>query len=110
MKLEKAFPIKSVMFMLILLIFLPGIQGIKQEAIPFSGVIESIDKNFKFIGINGAKILISEETKIVDEKGNSLKMDNLKLKLSVVIEGGRSPEGFLAKKIIVLTPTPKKKP
>ena len=36
MKLEKVSLIKSVMFMLTLLIFLPGIQGIKQEAIPFS--------------------------------------------------------------------------
>jgi len=110
MKLEKTYLIKSIMFMLTLLIFLPGIQGIKQEGIPFSGVIESIDKDFKFIVINGAKILISENTKIVDEKGNSLKMDDLKPKLSVVIEGGRSPEGFLAKRIKILNPTPKKKP
>ena len=109
MKIEKGSFIKSVMFMLILLIFLPGIQGIKQEGIPFSGVIESIGKDFKFIVINGAKILISENTKIVDEKGNSLKMDDLKVKLSVMIEGGNSPEGFLAKRIKILIPTPKKK-
>ena len=108
MKLEKAYFIKSVMFMLTLLIFLPGIQGIKQETISYSGVIESIDKDFKFIVVNGAKILISENTKIVDEKGNILKMDDLKPKLSVVIEGVRSPEGFLAKKIVITTP--KKKP
>jgi hypothetical protein len=110
MKSKKAYYIKSVMFMLTLLIFLPGIQGIKQEGIPFSGVIESIDKDFKFIVINGAKILISENTKIVDEKGNILKKDDLKLKLPVVIEGVRSPEGFLAKKVKILIPTPKKKP
>jgi hypothetical protein len=110
MKLEKASIIKSVLFMLTLLIFLPGIQGIKQDGIPFSGVIESIDKDFKFIVINGEKILISENTKMVDEKGNILKRHDLKLKLSVVIEGVRSPEGFLAKKIKILIPTPKKKP
>src|SRR5512139_827390 len=102
MKLEKASFIKSVGIMLTLLIFLPGIQGIKQEGIPFSGMIESIDKDFKFIVINGAKILISENTKIVDEKGNLMKMGDLKLKLSIVIEGVRSPEGFLAKKIKIL--------
>jgi hypothetical protein len=108
MKSEKAYFIKSIMFMLALLIFLPGIQGIKQEAISYSGVIESIDKDFKFIVVNGAKMLISENTKIVDEKGNILKMDDLKPKLSVVIEGVRGPEGFLAKKIVMTTP--KKKP
>lgn len=108
MKLEKAYFIKSIMFMLALLIFLPGIQGIKQEAISYSGVIESIDKDFKFIVVNGAKMLISGDTKIVDEKGNILKMDDLKPKLSVVIEGVRGPEGFLAKKIVITTP--KKKP
>jgi hypothetical protein len=108
MKSEKAYFIKSIMFMLALLIFLPGIQGIKQEAISYSGVIESIDKDFKFIVVNGAKMLISGDTKIVDEKGNILKMDDLKPKLSVVIEGVRGPEGFLAKKIVMTTP--KKKP
>lgn len=108
MKSEKAYFIKSIMFMLALLIFLPGIQGIKQESISYSGVIESIDKDFKFIVVNGAKMLISENTKIVDEKGNILKMDDLKPKLSVVIEGVHGPEGFLAKKIVMTTP--KKKP
>ena len=108
MKLEKAYFIKSIMFMLTLLIFLPGMQGIKQEAISYSGVIESIDKDFKFIVVSGTKMLISGNTKIVDEKGNILKMDDLKPKLSVVIEGVRGPEGFLAKKIVMTTP--KKKP
>jgi hypothetical protein len=108
MKLEKAYFVKFAMFMLTLLIFLPGIQGIKQEAVTYSGVIESIDKDFKFIVVNGAKMLISGGTKIVDEQGNILKTDDLKIKLSVVIEGVRSPEGFLAKKIVITTP--KKKP
>ena len=108
MKLEKAYFVKFTMFMLTLLIFLPGMQGIKQGAISYSGVIESIDKDFKFIVVNGAKMLISGNTKIMDEKGNMLKMDDLKPKLSVVIEGVRSPDGFSAKKILITTP--KKKP
>jgi hypothetical protein len=108
MKLEKAYFIKSIMFMLALLIFLPGIQGIKQESISYSGVIESIDKDFKFIVVNGAKMLISGDTKIMDEKGNMFKMDDLKPKLSVVIEGVRGPDGFFVRKIVMTTP--KKKP
>jgi len=104
MKLEKAYLIKLAIFMFTLLIFLPGIQGIKQEAISYSGVIESIDKDFKFIVVNGARLLISGNIKIVDEKGNVLKMDDLKLKLSVVIEGVRSPDGFFVRKIVITTP------
>jgi len=107
MKSKKANLIKSVMFMFTLLIFLPGFQGIKQETISYSGVIENIDKDFKFIVVNGMKNLISGNTKIVDEKGSILKMDDLKLKLSVLIEGVRSPEGFLAKKIVITTPKKK---
>jgi hypothetical protein len=94
--------------MFTLLIFLPGIQGIRLEAISYSGVIESVDKDFKFIVVNGANMLISKDTTIVDEKGNILKRDDLKPKLSVVIEGLRSSDGFLVRKIIITTP--KKKP
>ena len=108
MKLEKSHFIKSVVLMLTLLIFLPGMYGIKQDASSYSGVIERIDKDYKFIVVNGAKILISGNAAIVDEKGNILKPDVLKPRLSVVIEGAHGPEGFLAKKIVVTSP--KKKP
>jgi hypothetical protein len=107
MKLEKGCFVKSVIFMLTLLIFLPGIQGIKEEAASYSGVIKSIDKDFKLI-VNDLKVLISDNTKIVDEKGNILRMNDLRLGLSVTIEGVRSSNGFFAKKIVIITP--KKKP
>jgi len=108
MNLEKSHFIKSVVLMLTLLIFLPGMQGIKLETTSSSGAIESIDKDFKFIVVNGAKILISGNATIVDEKGNILKADALKPRHSVVIEGISSPQGFSAKKIVVTIP--KKKP
>ena len=108
MKLKKAYFVMFSIFMLTLLIFLPGIQGIQQEAASYSGPIESMDKDLKFIVVSGAKILISGDATIVDERGNILKADVLKPKLSVVIEGVSGPEGFLAKKIVITTP--KKKP
>ncbi len=108
MTFERSHLIKSVLFILILLIFIPGVQGIRQEAAPYSGLIERIDKDSKFVVVNGAKILISGNATIVDEKGNILKADVLKPKLSVVIEGAPGPQGFVAKKIIITTP--KKKP
>ncbi len=93
--------------MLILLIFLPGIQGFKQEGTSYSGVIESIDKDFRFIVLNGAKMRISQNTAILDEKGNRLKIDALKPKLFAMIEGVTTPEGFLAVKIVIRTPKKK---
>ncbi len=107
MKLEKGQFVKFSIFMLTLLIFLPGIQSIKREATSYSGVIESIDKDAKFIVVNGAKLLISENTDVVNEKGNILKTSDLNLKLPVVVEGLPSPEGFSAKRIVVTTPKKK---
>jgi len=101
MKLEKGILIKSVLFMLTLLLFLPGIQGIKEESTSYSGVIKSIDKDLKFIVVDDQKILISENTKIMDEKGNLLLSKDLKTGLSVLIEGGPRPDGFLARKIVI---------
>lgn len=93
--------------MLILLIFLPGIQGFKQEGTSYSGVIESIDKDFRFLVLNGAKMRISQNTVVLDEKGNMLKIDALKPKLFAMIEGVTTPEGFLAVKIVIRTPKKK---
>jgi len=107
MKLEKASFIKSVMFMLTLLIFLPGMQGIKHEGTSHSGVIERIDKDFKFLVINGARIHVSQNTIILNEKGKSLKTDALMPTLFAVIEGVATSEGFFAKKIVIRTPKKK---
>ena len=108
MKLEKAHLVKLGIFMFILLIFLPGMYGIRQETTSYSGVIDRIDKDSKSVVVNGAKFLISPNTSIVDEKGNRLKANDLKPKISVIVEGAHGPEGFSAKKIIVTNP--KKKP
>ncbi len=101
MKLEKTSLVKYGVFMLTLLIFLPGVQGIRQDGGSYSGVIERIDQDSKFIVINGAKILISPNTIILDEKGNILKTDALKPKLVATVEGVPTSGGLLAKKIVV---------
>ena len=101
MKLEKIFLIKSVIFMLILLVFLTGFQGKRVETASYSGVIESIDKDFKFIVVSGTKFLIFSDTKIVDEKGSILKGSDLKLKTFVAIERAPNPDGFYAMKIVI---------
>jgi hypothetical protein len=106
MRLQRLFLIKSVIFMLALLIFLPGFQAKKIETI--SGDIGNINKDSNFITVNETKIVISPHTKIVDEKDNNLKIEDLNRTHSVEIEGVHNPGGFAATKILVKTP--KKKP
>ena len=102
MKLQKLFVIKSIIFMLILLLFLPGFQLVSVEKI--SGVIEGIDRHSKSIVVNGTKVLISPSTRIVDGRGNVLRITDLDSNSSVTIEGAHRSNGFFARKIVVLTP------
>ncbi|MGZ3950618.1 MAG: DUF5666 domain-containing protein [Flavisolibacter sp.] len=89
-----------------LLIFLSGFEVIRVETI--SGVVEKINQDSKFIVVDKARILVSAETKIVDEKGNILSIQDLNLDHSVQIEGVHRSNGFSATKILVKTP--KKRP
>lgn len=106
MKLQKLFVIKSVIFMLILLLFLSGFQLVSVEKI--SGVIEDIDHHSKSVVVNGTKVFISPSTRIVDGNGNVLSIIDLTSNSHVAIEGTHRSNGFFAGKIVVLTP--KKRP
>ena len=79
-------------------------QGKKEEIIIFSGIITRISNDYKFIVVNDMNILISYDTKIVNEKGKSLKINELKPELFVTVQGVQNPNGFLAKKIMVKKP------
>jgi len=70
----------------------------------FSGVIEKVDKNYKFIVVNERMILLSNTTKIVDDNGNLLQKSNLKRNISVTIEAIQDPIGFLANHITIKGP------
>ena len=95
---------KLVLLSVTLLIFSPSFsQPIKEEILTFPGIIESIDGNLKFIVVNEVQIMISPDTKIVDEKGNTLSLKDLKPKLHVTIEALRNFDRFSAKKIVVKT-------
>jgi hypothetical protein len=104
MKLQKIFVIIFILLTIVGVVVEPSFSQVKKdEIISFPGIIESIDKNFKFIIVNEARIFISNETKIVDEKGNAFKISDLKPKLNVVLEVIQNPDGFFAKKIVVET-------
>ena len=101
MRLERVSLIRFFTFTLAFTIFICGFQAIKIETI--SGVIEGLDKNSKSIVVNNTQILISSQTKVVDEKGNILKIEDLNPNLPVSIQGIRNPNGFAAMKIVVKT-------
>ena len=106
MNVQKSFLIKSIILMVSFLIFITGFEVIKVETV--SGVIEKINKDSKFIVVDKGKIFVSDDTKIVDEKGNILRIHELNPDHSVEIEGVRRSNVFSATKILVKTP--KKRP
>ena len=96
---------RCIIFILIFLVVNAGFGQVKkEETIHFSGTIKTISKDYKFIVVNNVNILITSDTKIVNEKGRTLKINELKPELFVRIEGVQNPKGFLAKKIVVKKP------
>ncbi|NWF91964.1 MAG: hypothetical protein HXY46_03540 [Syntrophaceae bacterium] len=74
------------------------------ETVSFTGMIERVQDDLKFIVIHEMRIFITTDTRIVDENGEMLKVDDLRPKLKVAIEGIRNPNGFLAKRILLKSP------
>jgi hypothetical protein len=105
MSSRKVFLVLFVIFILILLMVNFAFSQVKKEETIFlSGIITSISRDYKFIVVYKENILISSNTKIFNEKGKPLQIDDLRPDLYVVIEGVPNPNGFLAKKIIVKKP------
>lgn len=95
---------KGVLFMLVLLIFLPGFQAKKVETVSLSGAVESVNKDSKSFVVNGTTITLSSSTKIVDERGSPLKIENVKPRSSIAVEAIHHSHGILADRIIVKAP------
>jgi hypothetical protein len=93
----------SIILIMLLMILTPSFSQVKKdEIISFSGTIKNISKDLKSIVItNDVNILISPNTKIMDEKGNVLKAGDLKAGLYVAAEAVQDAGGFVARKIII---------
>ena len=110
MKLQKILLLKLIVVILILFMFHPGYAQMKKEGtLSFSGTIDSIPNDSKFIVVNETRVFISSNTKIANAKGSILKKDDLKKGFRVSIEGVQKPEGIFAGKITVLS-IPRTKP
>lgn len=101
MKSQKHSFFKFAPLMLFLFIFLTGLMGQKLESFSLSGQVQSMDKDFKFIVVNGTRISLSPAVQIVNEKGNGLKKENLRTELNVTVEGFNGAGNFIAQKVVI---------
>ena len=101
MKSQRRSFIKFAPFMLFLFLFLTGLMGQKLDTFSLSGQIQTVDKNFKFIVVNGTRISLSPSVQIVNEKGNSLQKESLRIELTVTAEGFSDAGAPLAQKIVI---------
>lgn len=102
MNSQRVFLAPTILLIVTLLIVTPSFSQVKKGEMVFhSGTIKSISKDLRIVVVNDVNILISSETKIFDEKGNTLKINSLKQKLYVVVEGFENTDGILAKKIVI---------
>ena len=110
MKLQKILLLKLIVVIATLFMLDPGFSQVRRdETISFSGTVDSIPKDPKFIVVNERRVFISSNTKIANAKGSILKRNDLKRGLGVTVEGVQKPEGVFAEKITVLA-TPKIRP
>jgi hypothetical protein len=102
MKLRKVVFIQILILILTLLILGPGFSQVKKEGtLSFSGYIDHTPADFKSIVVNEGRIFISSDTKIVDEKGNHLKIKDLKRRQYVTIVVLQKSNGVFAQKITI---------
>jgi hypothetical protein len=94
-----------VVLIFILLLVSFGLSQVKkEETIIYGGIIKSISIDCKSIIVNNESILVSSKTRIFNEAGKPLKIEDLKPELYVVVEGVENPNGLLARKIMVKKP------
>jgi hypothetical protein len=103
MNLQKLLLIKLIVVVITLVITYPSFPQVKgEEIVSFNGYIDHIPKDSNFIVVNEQRVFISPYTKIVTERGSILKIDRLKPRYHVVIEGVRKPTGIFARRIVIL--------
>jgi hypothetical protein len=90
--------------MVLLSIVLCGFEGKKLQSVSINGTVQQVDKDFKHIVVNDVKMSIVPHTKIMDDKGNQRKKEDLKLKDNLETEAVRHRDGYHANKIMIKTP------
>lgn len=73
----------------------------KEKVVSFSGFIESVAGNEKYVVVNEGKVFLAA-TKVVDEKGRVIGTSELKPRVYVRVDGTQRTNGFDAIKITIL--------
>ncbi len=95
---------RAVMWLLVSFVFfvlVAGFRGVKMEPVRVSGSVETVDKNHQSMLVNGGKVIITPDTRVLDDKGRSLKPSALQPRSTVEIEALRHGQNFLATKILI---------
>lgn len=102
MRFKKIIFVHLIILLLTLLTVRAGFsQGKGTGAVSFTGIIESISEDLKYIVINETRITLSPSTQVMDENGNKTRAEVLRPELYVAVEALQKRDGFLARKIVV---------
>jgi hypothetical protein len=102
MDMKKIFWVELLALVLTLSFIGPAFsQSGPNRVIAHAGAIEWVSNDFKLIYINERKVLISPQTKILDDQGNSLKVTELRRGRRVVVELVRISDGSMEKRVII---------
>jgi len=80
----------------------PQTRGVS-ETISLSGIVKDVSWDHKSIVVNEKNFFMSHDTKIVDQKGNRLKIEDIKKNVDIAIDAIPHPNGFIIKEIVVIT-------
>jgi hypothetical protein len=102
MNLKKIFFVKVLVLLLILSFVGPALSQSKQGKTKiYSGVIEWVSGDFKYMSVDEHKVLITPGTKVLDELGHRLTIYDLRRGLKVVVEMIRHSDGSTEKRIVI---------
>ena len=74
----------------------------EKETIFFSGIVKNVFWDYKSIIVNEKNFFISHDTKVIDQKGNRLKIGDVKTNSDVAIDAIQNQNGYMIKNIVVI--------
>lgn len=75
----------------------------KKEPVFFSGIVKEISWDYQSMTIQGKKCYISNDTQVMDQRGNHLKVTDIKANADVAIDAIPHTNGYRIIKIVLIT-------
>jgi len=73
------------------------------ETISLSGIVKDVSWDHKSIVVSEKNFFISHDTKVIDQKGNRLKIEDIKKNVDIAIDAIPGPDGYLIKEMVIIT-------